>query len=192
MENVNSLRQLLADISRETQQLAKAYKELDGHIEREAVYIDALDRISRIDAFKARLVRQDNQIKHEEEVCRSAFDIAKVPNSALGFAVGGLYGKIIGHRDPSSLGWKLSTKEFEKKSCFGTVMMALDKGCKIEETEVISISRLARESRTTEAEIISSLKNKGYYLTTPEDLWESLDYVKEVIKKGKKLDFYRS
>ena len=50
--------------------------------------------------------------------------------------------------------------------------------------EVIVISRLAREAKATEAEIISSLKSQGYSLMTPEEFWKTLDCVKEAIKEG--------
>jgi capsular polysaccharide biosynthesis protein len=64
-------------------------------------------------------------------------------------------------------------------------MIALKKNGKIEDAEVIAVSRLAREAMTTEGEIISTLESRGYTLITPKDFWKTLDYVKEAIKEGK-------
>jgi hypothetical protein len=63
-------------------------------------------------------------------------------------------------------------------------MMVLRKNGRTGDIEVTVVSRLAREAKTTESEIISSLKSKGYSLMTPEEFLETLDYAKEAIKEG--------
>lgn len=53
----------------------------------------------------------------------------------------------------------------------------------MEDIIVIAVSRLAREAKKTESDIISSLESKGYSLVAPEKLWKSLDQYKEEIRE---------
>ena len=64
-------------------------------------------------------------------------------------------------------------------------MIALKEETRPEDAEVLSISRLARETNTTEANIISSIINKGFKMITPEEFWIYLNKLKELIKEGK-------
>lgn len=187
MEIINELGSLLNNELNEVKWLNDAFKELNRRVAVEAEFIDRLDRIARIDELKARLVHEVDRILGEEGSFESIFDTGKLFNGALGFFVGSMIGKILKQEKPLSKGYYLLNRELEKKSPFGTVMMALKKSSKIGDTEAIAVSRLAREARTTEGEIISSLESKGYSLMTPEEFWKTLDYMKEAIKEGKKL-----
>jgi len=186
MESISNLRHLLADMSGEVQRLNDACMELDGYIAKEAEYIDSLDRIAEINALKARLVSEVDRIKGDEKSSEHAFDAAKVFSGMLHFAAGSLTSAVVSKKEnPFSFGFKLATKELGKEAGFGTVMMAAKKDGKLEDIETIAVSRLAREAKTTEADIMSSFESKGFSLMTPEDLWESLDRLKEEIKEGK-------
>lgn len=185
MEIINELGSLLNNELNAVKWLNDAFKELNRRVAKEAEFIDRLDRIARIDELKARLVREVDRILGEEGSLESIFDTGKLFNGALGFFVGSMIGKILKQEKPLSKGYYLLNRELEKKSPFGTVMMALKKSRKIGDIEVIAVSRLAREARTTEGEIISSLESKGYSLMTPEELWESLHRLEEDIIEGK-------
>ena len=185
METFRSLRQLLVDMPEKVQQLAEAYEELNGHVAKEAEFINRMDRIADINALKARLIGEVDRIRNEETSSEHAFNTGKVFSGMLNFAAGSLTSAALKQKNPLSFGYKLATKEFGKKDCFGTVMMALKKDGKFKDIETIAISRLAREAKTAESDIMSSFKNNGYSLMTPGELWIYLDYVKETIKEGK-------
>ncbi len=65
------------------------------------------------------------------------------------------------------------------------MLIAAKENSRLEDIEVIAVSSLAREAKATEQDIISSAKRDGYLLLTPEELWESLNRLKEEIMKGK-------
>ena len=184
MEIIDKLNGLLASELEEVKQLNDALSSLEARMLEEAGYIDKLDRMARLDAFKARLADKVYSIQQEEEISRRAFDGTKLPLSILGFAIGSIAGVISKQGNPLALGFGMFGNQLEKQSCFGMVMMGLKEGHKIKDIEVIAISRLARESNTTEVEIISSLEGQGYSLMTPEDFLEALDYMKQAIKEG--------
>lgn len=48
----------------------------------------------------------------------------------------------------------------------------------------ISVSRLARESNSSESEIKAGLKHDGYLLMTPEQFAELLDKVEQAVLNG--------
>ena len=185
MEIFSNLKQLLAGISGEVQQLTEAYREMNSHIAKEAEYINRLDRIAEINALKARLIIEVDRIQNEEASSEHAFNTGKVFGGILNFAAGSITSAALKQKDPLSFGFKLLTKEFGKEAGFGTVMMAVKKDGSSEDIETIAVSRLAREAETTESDIMSSLESEGYSLMTLEELWEHLDQLKEDIEAGK-------
>jgi hypothetical protein len=185
MEIINKLSDLLNNELNAINGHSNALKELDFRFAKEAEFVDRADRIARIDELKSRLASEVDRIRQSERSSESVFDTGQLFNGALGFFAGSMIGKVLKQEKPLSKGYDLFNKELEKKSPFGTVVMALKTSHKIDDIEVIAISSLAREAKTTEAEIISSLKSQGYSLITPEEFWLSLDYVKEAIKEGK-------
>lgn len=185
MEIINELSSLLTNELNAVKRLNDAFMELNRRLAKEAKLIDRLDTIARIDELKSRLVSEVNHIQQKEKNSERVSNAGKVYSGLLGFAAGSIIGKILKQENPVSSGYKLFSKELEKKSPFGIAMMALKEGRKIDDIEVIAISRLAREAKTTEAEIISSLKYQGYSLITHEEFWLSLNHVKEAIKEGK-------
>jgi len=185
MESINNLGELLIVISEEVTYLNDAFIELDNLINKEAEYLQRQERACKINELESRLVSEINRIKHEERSSEYSFNTSKVYSGILGLAVGGIVGVVLKQESPFSLGYKLYSKELEKKAGFSTVMMALKEGDKLEDIEAIAISRLARESKTTEADIMSSLERQGYSLMTTGQLLESLDQLKVDIKEEK-------
>jgi len=177
MEIINDLKGLLINKLKEAKQLNDAFTELDSRITKEAGHIDRLDRIARISALKTRLVSKINRIKHEERSSEYIFNTSKVYSGILGLAIGGIVGAIT-KRNPLLSGFRSFNTELDKKESFGNVMIAAKENGELEDIKVIAVSRLAREAKTTESDIISSLESKDYSLMAPEKLWKSLDQLK--------------
>jgi len=184
MEIINDLKGLLINKIKETKQLNDAFTESDSRISKEAGHIDRLDMIARINALKARLVSEVDRIKHEEGSSEHIFNTSKVYSGILGLAIGGIVGAIT-KQNPLLSGFRSFNTELDKKESFGNVMIAAKENGELEDIEVIAVSRLAREAKKTESDIISSLVSKGYSLAAPEKLWKSLDQFKEEIREGK-------
>ena len=185
MEIINNLRQLLADMSEEVRQLAEAYMELNNHIAREAEYIDKLDRIAEIKALKERLAGEVYRIQQEESSSEHTFNSGRLYSGIMDFAAGAIAGSIFKQESPLLKGYELSSKELAKKAHFGMVMIAIKKCGSWKDTKVMAISRLAREAGTTEADIISSMRRRGYHLYTPEDFWQILERLKAEVSENK-------
>jgi hypothetical protein len=82
------------------------------------------------------------------------------------------------------LGVKSLKTELARKADFGRVLIAIRESDKLEDIEVIAGSRLARESNTTESDILPTFKGKGVILT-PEEFWKLLRRLEEEIMNGK-------
>ncbi len=184
MEIINNLKELLRYVLQETRQLNDAFMELDSRITEESGHIDRLDMIARISALKARLVSEIDRIKHEERSSEYIFNTSKVYSGILGLAIGGIVGAIT-KQNPLLSGFRSFNTELDKKESFGNVMITAKENGELEDMKVIAVSRLAREAKKTESDIISSLIGKGYSLMAPEKLWKSLDQFKEEISEGK-------
>ncbi len=187
MEIINDLKGLLINKSIEAKQLNNALTELDSRITKEAGYIDKLDRNARISALKARLVSEIDRIKHEERSSEYIFNTSKVYSGILGLAIGGIVGAIA-KQNPLLSGFRLFNTELDKKESFGNVMIAVKKSGKLEDIKAVSISGFVREYKTTESNIISILRDKGYIVLTPKEFWELLHRLKKGLMEGK----YRS
>jgi hypothetical protein len=187
MENINNLRQLLVRLSEEVKRLNSGYIELNCYFAEEAECINRLDMMTAIDSLKARLLEKVNKIRNEERSSEDAFGIGNMFSGMLHLATGSITSAVLKQKNPLSSGLKLATRELGKKADFGTVMMALKKNGKLEDIETIAVSRLARETKTTEFDIMSSYTSIGYSLKTPEELWEYLDRLKANIKEDSSL-----
>lgn len=187
MATKNSLKELVVTMLKEITQLNDALIELDSLIDKEAEYIQRQERIANINALKSILVNEVQRIQDEEYNSKRNFNTSKVFNSIVGFASGSIVGAMSKHGNPFLLGAESFLKHLDKKADFGNVMIAINikESGKLEDIEVIAVSRLARESKTTEQDIISSIKREGYLLLTPEEFWQSLDRLKEEIMADK-------
>jgi len=161
---------------------------LNHHITNEADCINRLDKIAAVDKLGSRLTREIDCIQQEEAEAENRFISTKAFRSIAGFAAGGLVAAIFKQGNPLSVGFNICNRELQQKACFGTVMIALKDSKGLEDIEIIAVSRLARNIGATEVNIMSSLRNKGYTLFTPEQLSEYLDRVKENIREGARIE----
>ena len=172
-------------IFKEIKELNDAFTELDSLITKEAEFVQRLDRVAKIDALKSRIAAEIKHIQEAELESERNFNTGTLRSGIAHFVFGSIVGAILNHENPFSFGAKSFSTELDKKADFGNVMIAIKESGKLEDIEVIAVSRLAREAKTTEQDIISIFKGNGYLLLTPEELWKSLHRLEEDIMEGK-------
>ncbi len=188
METINNLKELLRYVLQETRQLNDASIELDGLIEREAESIHIQERVSNIDTLKSRLVHEINRIQEKEYISERSFNVEKFQIGIVHFVFGSIVGAVAKQKNPLLSGYRSLSTELGKKEDFGSVMIAIKKSGKLEDTEAVSISSFVREYKTTESNVISIIRDNGYITLAPKEFWELLYRLKEDLMEGK----YRS
>ena len=185
MEILNTSKGLPVTMLKEITKLNDALAELDSLINKEAKLINRQERIAKINAMESRLAKEIKCVQTEERESEYRFNKGRIFSGVAGFAIDSFIGAISNHEKPFLLGAKSFSEELDKKADFGKVLIAIKASGKLEDMEVIAISYLAREYKTTESNIISIIRGNGYLLLTPEKLWESLHRLKENLIEGK-------
>ena len=112
------------------------------------------------------------------------FSIAR-PGRSIAKAIGTGLGAWLSHNtDPFCRGMEVLKKEMDKTLPFGNVVVMVGPGAIPQRLEVISLSRMARESGKSESETVAALKAEGYRLGQPEILLTALDKLKEQVLSG--------
>ena len=83
-----------------------------------------------------------------------------------------------------SVGAQWAKSEFEKRRPYGTVLVAVRRSGVQDEVDVISLSRLARESGWPEAEVKAALEARGYLLMTPQTFSRVMDGLEDSMLRG--------
>jgi hypothetical protein len=176
---------LSTGITQEIQMLSAALNELKGLLDRSAESIWQRDQAATIQALRLRVAEE---IKREESAEASAsygFNKASLISGVAGFILGGLIGVRRKDDNPLSLGAHLFSESLDRKEPFGALVVSFkdDKG--LEGVQVIPVSRLARNRNSTELEVCSSLRAKGFLLLSPQQFWIVLDRFEAVILERK-------
>jgi hypothetical protein len=119
-----------------------------------------------------------------ESAACTAFNEGKLATGLLTFAAGSIAAAATGRRSPLSVGANLAKSALDKKSPFGTVMVAIDKQGLPHDVQVVPVSRLARESNTDEIHIVKSLESSGCLLMDPDTFGKLLDNIEHKILDG--------
>ena len=89
---------------------------------------------------------------------------AKLLTSLLAFWIGSAAGAVTGTKNPWGLGMLTAASCLNKEELYGKVVIAVGKVGIPGGVEVVNVSELARESKSTESEIIASFEKDGYSL----------------------------
>ena len=139
--------------------------------------IDMNDRASALQDLKLRIMDEVKQMEARESWAQSGHDKA---SAAIG--VSGVVGLVLDKLTPDNSGNNLfswaaqkATASLYKSQPFGEVLIALAKEGHLENAEVIAVSRQARDSKRSEAEIKASYEDNGYRLLTADGFCKLID-----------------
>ncbi|MFC1865358.1 hypothetical protein ACFLYB_01425 [Chloroflexota bacterium] len=174
MENTIKLLNILDSLACEVGELNKTFSELDQQLSN-------VSRAEELSVLKNRLMEEVKRIQDIEADAEYSFNYRKVFSGAFGALAAGIVAHITKKEHPLQAAYDSYAQGLQKVCYFGKVMVVLKEKAKPGNAEVISISGLAREANTTEANIMSSFKSKGFSIMSPEELWKYLDRLKEEI-----------
>ena len=120
-----------------------------------------------------------------ENIASSASTKATLFTGLAGLAIGTLMGAALRTEDhPLLVGARLANNEFKRTESFGTIAVAGGDAGVPDDVQVVSLSKYARDRRSSEWDIRAEYEARGYRLMTPDSFFKFLDQVKDNVLKG--------
>jgi len=174
----------LDNIEQEVEPVKDAAHKLNCKFVEEANYIIRLDSVSALERLKKRLFKEIDDIRKAENTAEDDFKSHKASSSLIGLFGATLGAAMAKTKDPLSVGKEYYNQINSVQACFGNVMVVQKDGNKLNDIEITSISKIAREKGVSEAMVTAGYKNEGYTVLNPEQLKEHLDKLIEDTKNN--------
>ena len=142
------------------------------------------DQIACLQTLGIRILEEVESTKRMESAAQIGSYQGSLICGLAAFAIGGLFAAMNNRKDALLIGLESSNSVMSKKSPFGSVFVTIGKEGLPNDVEVVPISRLARESKTSELDVRVNLQANGYLLMTPEVFIQILDKTERGIHKG--------
>jgi len=142
------------------------------------------DQVSRLEILRSRINSEVEGVEQMESAAQIGHTKGTLLNSGLTFALGSLFMNAIGHKDSLKIGAQMAGSALSRKVPFGTVLIGIGKEGIPEDVRVIPVSRLARESKKSESDVVASLKRNGYLMMTLQVFTQALNKTKSEILDG--------
>ena len=142
------------------------------------------DQVARLRILKARIMREVEDIERMETTAQRGANTQALLGGAAVLTLGSIFSAAKGRKDALNIGARMAGSVLSRKVPFGTVLIAVGKGGLPDDSKIIPLSRLARESNRSESEVETSLKYGGYLLMTPDTFAKVLDKVECGILDG--------
>ena len=184
MESLKSYYNRLQSLQHQAERLTATGLSLITLFVEEANRLSREDEASRLKAAHSTVVEQLERVKCSES--SASYAQSQVNQTASAFTLGMSLGRAM-----VSKGNRLSTfsnslrSVGNKKPPFGNVMVCIGPGGLPGDVEVISISRLARESKRPESDVINELQKRGYLLFSKEAFSLLIDKLVDDIREGR-------
>ena len=153
MEAMKECHQLIESLLQQARKQRSALELLTGVFANEAQWLFRHDQAMRLRRLKTSVIREVSNIQEQEIVASNAFTKTSLLMAAADFALGGLAAAMVRSRQPFSIGAQLAQIELSKIKPFGTVLVTVGHGGLPDDVEVVSLSRLARESNSSESSV---------------------------------------
>lgn len=156
-----------------------------------AIFAEKADRLSRRDeasrlkASYLLITQQLEQAKRSEDAASYGHSQANLAVSLGGLAIGGLIKMASRNEQLSAFADSLLEGLGKKQNPFGLVLICIGPKGLPDGAEVISISRLARDSNRDESEAIKQLRGGGYLLLSGRAFSLLIDRLIEDIREGR-------
>jgi len=184
MESMTVYQQGIKALYRQARQQAAALEPLGDIFAQEAKQLFRYDQAVCLRRLKTRVMHEVSNTLEQETTASNAFTKTALVMGAAEFALGGLVAAMFRSRRVFSVGTHLAQSELSKTKPFGTVLVAVGHGGLPNDVEVVSLSRLARESGRLESDIEAALQTSGYLLMTPQTFSNVLDELKCKVLNG--------
>ena len=185
MENLRSYHVHLENLQHQMRRLTATGVSLITLLTEEANRLSREDEVSRLKALYRVVVNQSQQVESSENSARD-----RHIGAGLAFSVAGLFANIaapkISKSKPVSLVLRhLFDSPGDEQRPFGRVLVCVGPHGLPDDVEVISISRLARESNLQEREVINELKGCGCLLLSKDEFSLLIDKLATDVREGR-------
>jgi len=161
-----------------------AGEELVGALTDTATYLARHDQTVRLRSLKSKILDDVKFLLDVESSAKSGFVEGRLISAPLSFAIGGLAGMLLHHKNPIETGLNTAGSTLRKKLPFGTVLVAIGQGGLPDDVKAVPLSALARQSATTESAVRKAIVIKGYLLMTPEGFAAMMDGIEHLVLDG--------
>lgn len=161
-----------------------AGEELAGALADTATYLVRRDQAARLCSLKSKVLADVKFLFDAESSAKSGFIEGRLLSVPLSFAIGGLAGMLLHHKNPLETGINAAGSTLGKKLPFGSVLVAIGQGGLPDDVKAIPLSALARQSGTTESAVRAAIVIKGYLLITPEVFVATMDGIEHLVLDG--------
>ena len=182
MASVNSSRKCVEALHRQARAQLNALGAIAEVFAQEAEHLHRHDQAQSLDALQEKVAREVSHIRMMEDVAFCSFTKGTLISAAMKFALGAMIGAAARTGEhPLSVGLQLAQSDLGRTAPFGAVVVAVGSGGVPDDVSVVPLSRWARELDSTERQLMTALKTRGYRLMTPEVFFKVLDDLKEKV-----------
>lgn len=177
-QRLQALRCLIAKQSDALAALAEVFAQEAEHLRRH-------DQARCLRDLRSEVIREVDHIQRAEADAAYMFDKVMFISGLAKFAFGALGATMAGSSEaPLSVGTRLARGDFERTQPYSTVLVAVGPGGVPDGVHVVPVSRSARESDRSEAEIEAELRHQGHFLMTPQTFSKLVDELEVKVLKG--------
>ena len=181
MEALADFMQWIETMSSELGQQVIAVRRLAVAFAESDIQLIRHDQVTRLRIIKSRIMQEVESVKRMESAAEMGSTKGALLGGGIVFTLGSLLAAVSGRKDASNIGTILAQSILTKTVPFGTVHIAIGKEGL---PEVVSVSRLARESSRSESDVVAIFRNNGYVSMTPETFTQVLDKMERGILDG--------
>jgi hypothetical protein len=184
VESLKSFQDCLKDLRHQAKKLTSAVISLTALFAEEAIRLSREDEASRLTSSYRTVVEQLEQIKRDEGSARYADSRVNLRISMIGLGMAAGRASVAKNNRLSRISDSLKSVRI-KKLPFGNVLVCIGPKGVPGDARAISISRLARESKRPEYEVVNELQKRGHLLLTKKAFSQSIDKLVDDIRKGR-------
>ena len=184
MEGLTAHGTYLKNLLRQARRLTSSAFSLSAIFEEEANQLNRKDEASRLKALYFSIRRQLDWTKSSEDAARYGHSQADLITSLGGLAVGTIIKMASNNKQLSAFSDYLLTRPAGKQPPFGKVLVCIGPRGLPDDVQVVSISKLARESNRPESEVINELQERGCLLFSEKELSLLIDRLVDDVREG--------
>jgi len=185
MEGMKLRETNLNDLHDKARALASSARSLADLFDKEAARQNRMEMESRLRDLHSRIVGQLHMVKTTEDTLECSYNQPAI-TWLTQLAVGSFIGIVFQNKKPlSAIGDQLLKMPAGSQQPFGLVLVSVGPVGVPEGVQVVSVSRLARDSNRAEAEVASELKKQGHLLLSEEEFSLLIDKLIEGVQEGR-------
>ena len=183
MENLKSFYDQLENLQRQAKTLTLAGLSLITLFDEEAKRLDREDEASRLRALFNAIAEDLERVKSSESSASYAHSQVSLVVSWSTLGVAAVMAMV--SKDNRLSSHLLKSLGNKKKPPFGNVLVCIGPEGLPDDVEIVSVSRLARESNRLESEVINGLGERGCLLFSEEAFSRLIDKLVEAVREGR-------